>query len=368
MTALPIHPIASIFPQLEGHEFNVLVADIRDHGLRQRIVLYEGAIIDGRNRYRACLEAGIEPRFEVFNGADPLAFVVSLNLARRHLSESQRAMVAAKIVTLKDGQRSDLVQGLPIGRAAEMLNIGGRSVARAKSVLGEGIPELGAEVERGAVSVSAAAEVARLPESEQREIVAAGPCAVVESANDVRKNGIAAYRSGGDGNNDWFTPAKYIELARAVMGGIDLDPASHPIAQRTVKAAQFFTQADDGLTRSWGGRVFCNPPYSGGLMLPFVEKLLAEIACGNAREAILLTHNHSETRWFQAALGAAARVCFIAGKRIGFISPDGRIALPVQGQCFHYFGENHEKFEEVFSTIGPIVEVKAAFAPDGGAP
>ena len=171
---LPHHPLASLFPLLDGDEFDALVADIRAYGLRQKIILFEGMILDGRNRYAACLEAGIEPRFEVFNGADPLAFVVSLNLQRRHLSKSQRAIVAAKIATLKDGQRSDLVQGLPIGRAAEMLNVGERSVARAKAVLDEGIPELATAIERGEISVSAAAELARLPEPEQREIVARG--------------------------------------------------------------------------------------------------------------------------------------------------------------------------------------------------
>ena len=186
MTAIPYHPIANVLPLLDGDEFDALVADIRGNGLRQQIVLYEGAIFDGRNRYAACLEAGIEPRFEAFNGADPLAFVVSLNLARRHLSESQRAMVAAKIATLKDGQRSDLVQGLPIGRAAEMLNVGERSVARAKSVLDEGVPELIDKVERGDVSASAAAEVARLPESEQREIVARGEKEILAVAREIR--------------------------------------------------------------------------------------------------------------------------------------------------------------------------------------
>ena len=174
MIVIPHHPLAALFPLLDGDEFGALVVDIRAYGLRQKIILFEGMILDGRNRYAACLEAGIEPRFEVFNGADPLAFVISLNLTRRHLSESQRAMVAAKIATLKDGQRSDLVQGLPIGRAAEMLNVGERSVARAKAVLDEGIPELATAIERGEISVCAAVEVARLPEPEQREIVARG--------------------------------------------------------------------------------------------------------------------------------------------------------------------------------------------------
>jgi ParB-like chromosome segregation protein Spo0J len=185
MTAIPHHPLAALFPLLDGDEFDALVADIRAYGLRQKIVLFEGMILDGRNRYAACLEAGIEPRFEQFNGADPLAFVVSLNLARRHLSESQRAIVAAKIATLKDGQRSDLVQGLPIGRAAEMLNVGERSVARAKAVLDEGIPEPATAIERGEISVSAAAELARLPEPEQREIVARGEKEILAVARRI---------------------------------------------------------------------------------------------------------------------------------------------------------------------------------------
>ena len=105
MTALPFHPLANLFPLLDGEEFDAFVADIKAHGLRQRIVLCNGAILEGRNRYRACIEAGIEPRFEAFNGRDPLAYVVSLNLQRRHLSKSQRAMVAAKIATFHDGQR-----------------------------------------------------------------------------------------------------------------------------------------------------------------------------------------------------------------------------------------------------------------------
>jgi septal ring factor EnvC (AmiA/AmiB activator) len=89
-----------------------------------------------------------------------------------------------------------------------------------------------------------------------------------------------------------------------------------------------------------------------------VDKLLAEIASGNVREAILLTHNHSDTRWFQAALGLARRVCLTAG-RLDFYGANGEIASPVQGQAFHYFGENVEKFEAVFSAIGAVLEPKA---------
>ena len=186
MSALEFHPLADIFPLLDGQDFAELVADIREHGLHEPIVVYEDKILDGRNRYRACLAAAIDPTFTVYSGDDPVAYVVSLNLRRRHLSESQRAMVAAKLATLRDGQRSDLVEGLPIGRASELLNVGERSVARAREVQEYGAAELVSAVERGAFSVSAAADVATLPAQEQREIVARGEREILEAAKAIR--------------------------------------------------------------------------------------------------------------------------------------------------------------------------------------
>jgi len=195
MTALQFHPLADIFPLVEGAEFDELVADIREHGLHEPIVVYEDKILDGRNRYRACLAAGIDPTFTVYSGDDPVAYVVSLNLRRRHLSESQRAMVAAKLATLRDGQRSDLVEGLPIGRASELLNVGERTVARAREVQEHGTPELVSAVERGAVSVSAAADVATLPVQEQREIVARGEREILAAAKAIRAKQYAKRRA-----------------------------------------------------------------------------------------------------------------------------------------------------------------------------
>jgi N6-adenosine-specific RNA methylase IME4 len=185
--ALQFHPLANCFPLIEGDEFRALVEDIRKpHGLREPVVLYEGLILDGRNRYRACEAAGVDCRFEQYTGDDPIGFVVSLNLRRRHLDESQRAMVAAKLATLRDGQRSDLVQGLPIGRASTLLNVGERSVARAREVLDHGVPELRQAVERGEVSVSAAADVSMESAEAQQEIVARGEREILRAAKSIR--------------------------------------------------------------------------------------------------------------------------------------------------------------------------------------
>jgi N6-adenosine-specific RNA methylase IME4 len=179
------HPLANIFPLVEGPEFADLVADIREHGLHEPIVMFEDRVLDGRNRLRACEAAGIEPVFTVYTGDDPVAFVVSLNLRRRHSDESQRAMVAAKLATLRAGDNQHS-EGLPIGRSSELLNVGERSVARAREVQEHGTPELVHAVERGAVSVSAAADVATLSAQEQREIVARGEREILRAAQDIR--------------------------------------------------------------------------------------------------------------------------------------------------------------------------------------
>jgi N6-adenosine-specific RNA methylase IME4/ParB-like chromosome segregation protein Spo0J len=177
--------LASILPLLDGEDFASLVADIKAHGLREPVIIYEDMVLDGRNRLRACEAAGVEPTFSVYQGDDPVAYIVSLNLRRRHLDESQRAMVAAKLATLKlgDNQHSE---GLPIGRSSELLNVGERTVARAREVQEHGTPELVHAVERGAVSVSAAADVATLSAQEQREIVARGEREILRAAQDIR--------------------------------------------------------------------------------------------------------------------------------------------------------------------------------------
>jgi N6-adenosine-specific RNA methylase IME4 len=194
--ALPFHPLADLFPLIEGSEFDELVADVRaSKGVREPITLYQGQILDGRNRYRAAQVAGVPCETRTYDGDDPVGFVISLNLKRRHLSESQRAMVAAKLATLKDGQRADLVEGLPIGRASEMLNVSERSVARAREVNEHGAPELTQAVERGSVSVSAAADIASLPVDEQREIVARGKSEILAAAKAIRAEECAKRRA-----------------------------------------------------------------------------------------------------------------------------------------------------------------------------
>jgi len=92
------HPIADIFPLITGEEFVALKQDIRENGLREAIWLYEGMILDGRNRFRACQEVGVEPAFRAYEGDSPATFAVSLNLHRRHLDKSQAATVGVELL------------------------------------------------------------------------------------------------------------------------------------------------------------------------------------------------------------------------------------------------------------------------------
>jgi hypothetical protein len=175
------HPLADIFPLIEGQAYQDLMADVLRHGVREPVWLHEGRILDGRNRYRAATAVGVKFETRTYEGNEAAAFVVSLNLHRRHLSESQRAAVAAKLANLAHGgnRKSDQAANLPVGsvtqaKAAEMLNVSERSVRAAAKVIHDGDEELIHAVERGEVAVSAAAKVAERPKAEQREIVQQG--------------------------------------------------------------------------------------------------------------------------------------------------------------------------------------------------
>jgi ParB-like chromosome segregation protein Spo0J len=171
--SLKPHPAAEIFPLLEGEGYDQLCRDIAENGLVEPIWVCQCQILDGRNRHRACRDTRVEPRFREYQGADPLGHVVSLNVQRRHLDESQRAMVASKLATLKKGQRADTsIDGSAVTQAAaaKRLNVSLPSVQRATKVRANGIDEIIAAVEKGEMAVSAAAELVELPKEQQEEL------------------------------------------------------------------------------------------------------------------------------------------------------------------------------------------------------
>jgi ParB-like chromosome segregation protein Spo0J len=182
----PVHAAADLFPLMSGEELHVLGEDMLVNGQREAIVLYRGQILDGRNRYRACILKGIEPRFREERPADVFAFVASANLHRRHLDASQRAMIAAELATLRDGERKTAASRDAATQtdAAKLLEVSRPSVQRARFVREHGVPELVDAVKSGDVRVKPAAEFAKAmpPLDQQRLIVDHGSAAAAVNA------------------------------------------------------------------------------------------------------------------------------------------------------------------------------------------
>lgn len=207
-----------------------------------------------------------------------------------------------------------------------------------------------------------ARKFAAIPEREFNDIVDDWRGRVAEENERVTVNLLAAGEkkvrgTQGTGDNEWYTPQEHIERARRVLGGFDVDPASNPIAQEHIGARQFFTEETNGLAQEWNGTVWLNPPYAQPLIGQFMAKLCEEHAAGRCREAIALTHNYTDTRWFQDTARAASAICFTRG-RIKFYSPSGDIAAPTQGQAFFYFGPDVDAFCREFAEVGFVVEVR----------
>jgi 16S rRNA G966 N2-methylase RsmD len=180
---MDFHPIAEAFPLIEGKGFENLCQDIAANGLLEPIWTYEGKILDGRNRYRACLATGVEPRYREYTGDDPIGFVISLNLNRRHLNESQRAVIAARLANMTRGNPTGSNQwksaNLPNSSeevsqsaAAKLLNVSPRIIRSVKAVEREA-PELISKIERGEMTAHEAEKTVRqIKREKQREEMA----------------------------------------------------------------------------------------------------------------------------------------------------------------------------------------------------
>jgi len=171
------HPAADIFPEMTQEEFEKLKEDMADNGLLEDIMLCNGQILDGRHRYRACLEISLEPRFRQYDGDDPAGYVISLNLHRRHLNTSQRAVVAAQLANLpRGGDRSKAqICGLTHAQVAEQLNVSPRLVDKASALLnaandGRVDPEVVEAVRDGNMRLEQASkEIPCVPKQQRKE-------------------------------------------------------------------------------------------------------------------------------------------------------------------------------------------------------
>jgi N6-adenosine-specific RNA methylase IME4/transcriptional regulator with XRE-family HTH domain len=276
--AVPFHALANLFPLMGAAEFEGLLADMRDNGFRggEEIVVHEGAILDGRNRYLAAISAGIispgdglwmtggrtlRDHFREFGSergegdfvdgewrttdGELLDFVLARNLNRRHLTASQRAMIAAGIARLPRGRPARAASPAPGGEkqgeqaggsenrpdglislpaAAAALNVGERTVKRARQVEEAGVPELAEAVRRGAVTVATAETIAALPADEQRRLIEGADPKVLAGVVRSRRAEKQALKAAGRQTREAALAAKICALPDKVYGVVYADP------------------------------------------------------------------------------------------------------------------------------------------------
>lgn len=158
---LELHPLSSLFPRMTGTEFASLRDDIAANGLRSPIVLHDGMILDGGNRYRACIEAGVEPAFTAFDGDNIVSFVLSANLHRRHMTAGQQAAIVSSAQDWAKAQRhggdrkSDQGEGLHLETSKQRAAVSGATVRTQKDAdkLAREHPEKAKEVAQGKTSL-----------------------------------------------------------------------------------------------------------------------------------------------------------------------------------------------------------------------
>ena len=147
--------------------------------------------------------------------------------------------------------------------------------------------------------------------------------------------------------NEWYTPSNIIELAREVMGEIDLDPASCDEANLTVKATRYHTSQDNGLRHPWKGRIWLNAPFSFGMMPLFINKLLLEVDIGNVEEACVLFPFTGFARWHYRLFDACSAICICGDPKFGGTAKSNKYII-----ACGYIGRNTDRFWEAFSELG----------------
>lgn len=211
-----IHPACDVLPMMPDAALEEMAEDIRRNGQQQPVAIYQGQVLDGRNRLRACELAGVQPEVREWTGADPVRWVLSLNFHRRHLTEDQKSVVGARAERLlaglaRDGGDGAAGEGSRAGdsstgqgataaadpmaqfsdramerkarqTAATLVNVSPARIARGQKLLDEGVPELVRAVERGSLSMSQAARVSKLSPRAQEALVAQGPDAIIDES------------------------------------------------------------------------------------------------------------------------------------------------------------------------------------------
>ena len=359
----------ALIPPLSPDERAGLERDIVDDGMAYvPIVVWNGLILDGHNRFEICTRHKLpyqttQAPTRIDDRRAARMWIRSTSLNRRNLGPVTRAQLAygneqelaaqAKERQREHGQTapgksrtlgkdfSQVIERAPktVETAAAQAGMSHPTYRAALSIAEKGTEALRRAVDSHEVSVVAGAKIAKLAADRQ------------DSALSALNRGDKAHVAQATGEYEWYSPTDIVDLARSVMGGIGLDPASSKTANSKIRADQIYTADDDGLTHPWHGRVWMNPPYAKGLIDKFCAKLREEYEARRVCDAIVLVNNATETAWFQDLAEVASAVCFPRG-RVVFWGPVERGSTALQGQAILYLGDQSEDFCSRFSRIG----------------
>ena len=324
-------PMFQLFKDLPPAVEAALRASIDRFGVLVHVVKDQhGNILDGHQRARIADSLGIKYPVSIVDVADEdeaREIARTLNEERRAMPKEERLPV---VVALRE-------EGHSLRAIAGAVGI---SEGQVRKDLAGGAYQYAPETTKGLDGKSyPARRKPKLP-----------PADALAQAREVKRE------QGGrtvliSEQNERYTPAEYIESARAVMGGIDVDPASSDEANETIGAGTFYTIHDDGLEHGWPGRVWLNPPY-GGDQTPFIARLLKQFAAGVTTQAIILVNSHAtDTAWFAPLWDHL--LCF-TNHRINFYGSPG--SGSTHGSVFVYMGPNAASFVREFAKWGYVVE------------
>lgn len=209
-----VHPACALLPMMSDASLHEMAEDIKANGQQQPVILYDGQLLDGRNRLKACELAGVEPVIQSWTGEDPVRWVLSLNFHRRHLTDSQKSIVGARAEQLLAERAAGQATPVPMAEleeeetppepveapepsremkrqareaAAALVNVSTNAIARGRRLMDHAVPELVGAVARGSVTLTQASRVAKLDADKQRDLVAKGDVAIVEEAVRIQQ-------------------------------------------------------------------------------------------------------------------------------------------------------------------------------------
>jgi phage N-6-adenine-methyltransferase len=355
---------AALIPPPSEEELRQLEANLAESGgARDALVAWaspDGAVLlDGHNRHRICTRLGLPYRVEEIELADRDAakdWIDRNQLGRRNLDPRQMSLLRGRRynrIKKGHGERGPEKSGQNVQSFSTAETLAAEHGVDEKTIrrdgkFAEAVEALGIEREISVGEIGAPKHAileaaASLPDSPTPE-------QVLQAVEAVKRPHVA----NNSGDNEWYTPAEYIDAARLAMGGIDLDPASNDAANEVVQATAYFTSDDDGLEHEWRGRVWMNPPYESRLIVPFCERLCEACDAGEVTAACVLVNNATETRWFQSVASRASAICFPAG-RVRFWHPS-KVSAPLQGQAVIYIGGDVDAFRAAFAGFGVVME------------